>query len=423
MKKSPLLLAFFLAAAGSAQNQSKKNSQPGPERPGKIIAAQVQQLDCQTREQLAVFFRGLKAAGFNTVILRLFQNPGDGFHGLCVPGRESGFYFRTGSAPMVCDILETAADEAHKAGLHFFAWVNSRYADYGIEDRFDLHGLAYDFETKSYQASKGLSIFHPEVQARLIAIYRDLAAYPIDGVLVQDDLIMRHNEDFSAAAVLLYQKELGKRLSPDGLFQEVKLIEGKAHVGNYSAEFQAWQEWKAKKLLDLADRLRQSVRSQNPAIKFGFNFYYETGLKPDKGLAWFSQDVKMAGQRKYDFYSLMLYHRQMGDELGLSGPELENAASLAAGNFIAALPGLEPVIKFMAKDFKGSGPLPETELERVVSKIEGRDRAGVAFFPVSRGMEKALAQAIANWEGKDEKDNQRGAACRGTACGVQAQER
>lgn len=333
------------------------------------------------------------------MIVRVFQNPGDRYHQLCAPAAKTGYYFRNSSAPVVCDLLGTLIDEAHEAGLKFFAWANTRYADYGIETRSDLHSRFYDFATGGMKPGMGLCIFHPEVEARLLGIYSDLGRYPIDGLLLQDDLMMRHNEDFSPQAVFAYERERGKTASPGLFYQGVELRRGRVHVQNYSPEFHDWQNWKAEKLLDLADKLRARVSTSRSGLKFGVNFYYETGLKPDKALVWFSQELKLAGARNYDFYALMLYHRQMQEELGVSGEELSQAVSLAASYLINAVPDKsEPLLKLAVMDFKDRSAVPEQELDGLIQKIPGRDRAGVAFFPVCAGMDKELSRLIASWE-------------------------
>lgn len=392
-----LLLAVRLNARepGIANPGAPAKAEPS----SKIIAAQVSTLDFENRGQLARFFQGLKAAGVNTVIVRVFQNPGDGFHKLCPAQAQTGYYFKTGSAPVVCDLLGVIAEEAQRSGLKTFAWMNSRNADYGVEDRSDLHSRYYDFATKSYKTGRGLCIFHPEVRARLAGLYRDLAQYPIDGVLVQDDLMLRHNEDFSALAVRRYLQERGKAASPELFYRGVSTGADKPYVKSYTDAFREWSGWKAEKLLELADFLRAALKAENPGIRFGLNFYYETGLKPEQALYWFSQDLKTAAARKYDFYSLMLYHRQVRDELNLSQPELDSALALAGGNFISALgPQGAPLIKLMTRDFRSNQPIPEPELARVVKTIKGRELSGVAFFPVWDGMEKELSSLISGWE-------------------------
>jgi len=399
----PLLLTS-LSIQAQVLNQKSVASRSSPLQPEPIRAAQISSLDFENRGQLARFFKNLKSAGINTVIVRVFQNPKDGFHKLCAPAAETGYYFKTNSAPVVCDLVGTIAEEAHAADLKFYAWMNSRYADYGIENRTDLHSRGYDFASKKYRPSPGLCIFHPEVRARLFSLFEDLACYPVDGVLVQDDLMMKHNEDFHPLAVRDYLRERGKAASPSAFYQKVEFRGDKVLVGKYTNDFREWTQWKASKLLELADGLRESLRSKNPGIKFGFNFYYETGLKPGQALEWFSQDVKLAAARNYDFYSLMLYHRQIADELKLDDQELDSAVASAAGNFISAVNSpCAALIKLMTKDFKTGESIPEGELKRIIGKIPERSHAGVAFFTVSAGMEKEVSNLISNWEKGDEK--------------------
>ncbi len=401
------LLTFLLAFAAMAQSPPMR-------------AVQISILDFKSRAQLQQWFKQLQAAGINTVIIKVFQNPGDGFHGLCPTRVPAGVYFQTEAAPVVCDLTGIVAEDAHRAGLKFYAWMDSRYADYGWEGRTDLHSLYYDLESSSYKTGRGLCIFHPEVKARLLHLYYDLARYPIDGVLVQDDLMLKHNEDFSPLAVHQYLKERGQPVSPERFYLEIKNEAGKKVAKDYTPEFREWNDWKTMKLLDLADELRAALRRQRPGVKFGCNFYYETALKPDKGKEWFSQDLKMAAGRNYDFYALMLYHRQLGEELHLSGPDLDSALELAGKNFLALIPGNgAPLFKLMTKDFNNSEPIPVDELKRVIKLIPQRDRAGLALFPSEAGQETLIPDIISTWGTKDEKNSSQRPDGRGDPGGVQ----
>ena len=104
------------------------------------------------------------------------------------------------------------------------------------------------------------------------SLYYDLAQYPVNGVLIQDDLMLKHNEDFNPVAVLQYQKESGKQAAPALFYQDVKIRDQKVQVGNYTEDFWAWSRWKALKLAALAERLRAVVRSRNPAAQVRVQF-------------------------------------------------------------------------------------------------------------------------------------------------------
>ena len=72
--------------------------------------------------------KGLKEAGVDTLIFRVFQNKGDRIHKFVTPRHEEGVYFKTEHAPVVDDLLGKVAEIAHRNGLDIFAWMTTRYA-------------------------------------------------------------------------------------------------------------------------------------------------------------------------------------------------------------------------------------------------------------------------------------------------------
>jgi len=396
-------LSLFYALSLSAEDFSQKQNFPLPlvRLSEPMRAVQIPVLECESQVQLKNLFTGLKAIGINTVIVKVFHNPGDRVHKLCLPNAGSGVYFKSQSAPVVCELVGVLAKEAHLAGLKFYAWMNTRGADYGLENRTDLHSRYYELQTGSYKPGNRLCIFHPEVVARLKDLYLELAEYEVDGILVQDDLMLRHNEDFHPNAVYLYKLERGKLALPSNFYQEVVISEGKAYVKSYKEDFWQWSEWKSLKLLELANELKELCKAKNPRIRFGLNFYYESALMPEKAKAWLSQDLTVAQKYNFDFYILMLYHRQIGAELNQSGLELEKSIELSGKNFLNLVsPPLEPVFKFMLKDFNTGELVPQAELNTILLRLPKEKRAGLAFFPFVPGTETELYNLITGWEQK-----------------------
>ena len=74
----------------------------------------------------------------DTLILRVFQNKGDRMYQFVTPRREEGVYFKTEYAPVVDDILGKVTEIAHRNGLEIFAWMTTRYANYGLEAHPEL---------------------------------------------------------------------------------------------------------------------------------------------------------------------------------------------------------------------------------------------------------------------------------------------
>jgi len=157
----------------------------------------------------------MKKRGVDTVIFpRLSGQRGHEVQVCQPPGRRRGL-FPDGERAVVDDLLGKIIEIAHRNELDLFAWMTTRYADYGLDGHTDLRCIRYNFETKRMEPSRGLTLFHPDVLRRLQGLFRDLGRYPVDGILLQDDLILKHNEDFSAEAAKSFLKEVGSLPHPD----------------------------------------------------------------------------------------------------------------------------------------------------------------------------------------------------------------
>ena len=139
----------------------------------------------------------------------------------------------------------------------------------------------------------GVRSFNDETIERLEGLYSDLASYDIDGILFQDDLILKHNEGFGPRAEALYRQDTGRRLNAKGLY----VIQGNGRVA-YTAEFWKWASWKNTRLLYVAGRLKDAVRAKNPDVKFAINMMYESVTNPRSALAWFSQGPPRGGEKR-----------------------------------------------------------------------------------------------------------------------------
>src|SRR3990172_1976779 len=193
----------------------------------------------------------LKASGIDTIILRVFHNKDDRFYPFINPKSKAGVYFKTKESLVVEDVLGPVLDMAHKKGLKVFAWMTTRYADYGLEDKKDLGCKAYDFSTQNIVPCKGLDLFNEDAVAHLERLFYDLALYPIDGILFQDDLVLKHHEGFGPYSEILYKKDTGERLVPGELYSDG--VGGERNYLNplYTPVFWKWAAWKNKRLLEV----------------------------------------------------------------------------------------------------------------------------------------------------------------------------
>ena len=280
-----------------------------------IRAVQVPIFEGDTYQEVEEEIKVLKKEGYNTLILRVFHNVGDRPYPFVSDPKLSGVYFKTAHAPVIEDVLGKITEIAHKHDLKVFAWMTTRYADYGVEGEEDLGCKAYYFKLRSIGSCRGLDLFNEEAVVYLEKIYQDLSSYPIDGILFQDDLVLRHNEGFGEAAQRLYIKEHGKVFTSERLYADAyPLANGKVRV-RYRKDFWEWSSWKNERLLRVAKRLMKVVKKNNPDVKFAINLMYESISNPRGALAWLSQSLDGALRADFDLYALMVYHRQIQDEL------------------------------------------------------------------------------------------------------------
>jgi len=370
-------------ASASPQTAFTASSPSATKTVRRRICAQVFFFNAQTLDEVERNIKDLKKAGIDTLILRVFQTKGDRMYPFASPRYEEGVYFRTEYAPMVDDLLGKMTEIAHRNGLDIFAWMTTRYADYGIDENSELRCVRYNFETKRMEPSRGFSLFHPEALKRLQGLFRDLGRYPIDGILFQDDLILRHNEDFHPEALKAFLKEFGYAPHPDLFYIDPYRSEsGKYYVKAYTDRFWSWVNWKNRWLMNVAQQLMLAARESNPNLQFGINLYYEAVLNHSNGSAWFSQNLSEALKKDFDYYAVMAYHRQTMRELNM---EEQRAIRLMAEVAQKAVQSTGDPARVMMKlqilDWQSNEMLPVKEMDEILTAILDQGNVSLAFVP------------------------------------------
>jgi len=385
-----LLACLFAAppAAAGAPGTSETTGLPP------LRVAQVLLFRGTTPAEIEANLSRLKDAGVTTVFVRVFQNRGD--RPLFYDGRPTttavGVYFPSAAAPVVADNLAVVSAACRRLGLSVYAWMTTRACDWLLGERPDLADLRYDSATDKVLPSARLNIFHPVVRQRLTAVFRDLARTDIDGVLFQDDLVLKAGEGFSPEAIAAYLKESGVAISPALLFDRPP---GAGAAAIFSAEFYRdafwpWVAWKNRALLDLAQELTAAAREVRPGLRFALNMYYETVLNPRMALAWYAQDLGVARNRPFDYFSVMSYHRQIGRELSYTPDDSIAAVGVISRQAAAAAGNPARVIgKVQALDWETQALIPAGEFDRAL----GAAAPGVSLAFV-RGLEDPDLDAV-----------------------------
>jgi biofilm PGA synthesis lipoprotein PgaB len=357
-----------------------------PSRPGisgRMVAAQVGLFYAKSLIEVEQRIARLAEAGVNTLIVRVFHNLGDNYYRFATVKNPSGVYFQTRYAPVVDDILRPITDIAHDHGLRVFAWMTTRHANYGFENRVALKGLLFDFEKGTMEPAEGFNLFREEVVTRLEGLYADLARYPVDGILFQDDLILKHNEGFSPEARQSFFQDSGRVTHPSLLYEGISREEsGRIVVSRYTDRFWLWTRWKNLKLLGLARKLMDAARSVNPELEFAINLYYESILDPKNAMAWYSQSLETARGQPFDYFSVMAYHRQIQEELKLTRAEALDLLPRLADRAVDMVGDSSRVLmKIQVIDWKDSTLLPREETETVLRAVSRRPGTHLALVP------------------------------------------
>ncbi|MGZ3493298.1 MAG: poly-beta-1,6-N-acetyl-D-glucosamine N-deacetylase PgaB [Thermodesulfobacteriota bacterium] len=347
------------------------------------ICVQVSNFEGKSLEELEKRVKELKNAGVNTILFRVFQNRGDRLYKFVTARHEEGVYFKTAYAPVVDDILGNVAEIAHRNGLEIFAWITTRYANYGFEGNPEYQCRSYNFETKKMEVARGFTLFHPEVLKRLEGLFRDLGRNPIDGILFQDDLILKHNEDFSTEANQAFLKEFGYIPHPDLFYiHSYRSDSGKYLVNGYTDRFMSWANWKNRWLMNVAKQLMEAARESNPNLQFAINLYFEAVINDSKGMVWFSQTLSEALEKDFDYYAVMAYHRQAMKDLKIELKEAIDRMGEATRKVVETVGDPSRVLmKVWVLDWGKREVLPKEEMEEILTVILNRGEVSLAFVP------------------------------------------
>jgi len=334
-----------------------------------IKAVQIFNLDSQYKNNLAEYFRKLKNSGINTVFFRVFQNYGDRFHLGIQSNCQSGVYFESQNACVISDLLSKVVQYADEYDIKVYAWMSTRSLSF-LKHKYPLE-VAY--KNGDYVEGYGVSIFNPDVRREIKKLFEDLAYYDIDGILIQDDFILRYNEGFSRAARHRYFVDKGHYPDP------AKLFKNNRKNGFYNS----WSEWKMQQLSAFLSELRFAVKLVNPGIKFAVNIYYETPSQPNNGLSWYSQSIERYRDLGFSYYAYMAYHEQISRETGESFYETMEYINKSINSFLKyGLDEKQIIVKIQVRSFYNNRvKLPEKEINVLCNLIDNYGKLSYALVP------------------------------------------
>jgi hypothetical protein len=255
--------------------------------------------DQWSTELLDRWMEGLEKAGVDSLVVKLFHNDGQSM--------PSGVFFQTNYAPVLTDQLTFLVKAAHGHRLKIFAWMSLRQMNWKINSDPEWADLKYDSHTLDLIPYGSLDLFRPAVHDYLTRLYRDLAGYPLDGILFGEDLYYRTDEGLSEPARRQYSLDFGE------VFQPKVLSQGSLMVSNDI--FWRWVGWKSRQVYHFLGLLKEAIRNTNPELQIGLTLSEETVLNPIQALTTQSQDILEAKQLMLDYYIIPVELTNTHDDL------------------------------------------------------------------------------------------------------------
>ena len=376
MKKTALILFFIFLYSNISFGQTIYSS----EEIYKINGAQVFVLDEKYKGNIGAFFKEVKDMGINTVFFRVFHNSKDRSHlGLSLKC-ESGVYYETDNACTVYDILGEVVKAAHDNDVKLYAWMATRSLSFLKTDEFMSMSLsAAGGQEKGY----GANIFKKEVRETILNLFEDLAKYEIDGILFQDDFILKYTEGSDKYASFLFKEETGIEVKAENFFNKVKEYNGRKVFSEYKDDFYVWAQWKSSQLALFFKELKERAKTQNPKIKFAANIYYETPIDEKAGISWYSQNLETLKSAGADYFAVMGYFEQISQEKQLGRVEAAEYIGKIAEKAVEKAGNEKAVImKLQTKSFKGAGMLSYDDYKLVCRRTKLAGEVSYTAVPV-----------------------------------------
>lgn len=307
----------------------------------KVNGVQIFNFKKEYKNNLDHYFRSLKNSNVNTIFIRVFQNATDRVHfgepNKCI----SGVYFKSEIACSVFDLLDLIIPYAKKYDIKVFAWMATRSLSFLKESYRNEEELRDGNIQKGY----GINIFDKGARSALIQLFKELAVYDIDGILIQDDFILRMNEGLSDLSKSRYYIDYGKL--PD------------------KNDFD-WYKWKMLNLSEFLDDLRYEAKKINPKIKFAVNIYYETPVYPEKGIKWYAQSLEQYKKLGFSYFAVMAYHEQIIDELKINFHDTLSYLNMMLNKMLKLLHPENILVKIQVREFNNE----KTEISKYrINKI------------------------------------------------------
>ena len=348
-----------------------------------IKAVQISYLNVKNLIELEKEFVKIKKNGFNTIIFRVFHNKGDRFYPFIKRKNDCGVYFKTRYLPCVNNCLGKICSLAHQHNLKLIAWMQTRYLDC---KNFSANRkvFKFDFKGNKFKVSRGLSFFNKKNFNFILKVYLDLLKYPIDGILLQDDLKILIDEDFNPEAIKIFYKKTKIKLSENNV---KKILYGSTNSRKHvkpTKYFFIWQNIKSAQIKKFLDFLTFNLKTKKK-IKIFMNVSYEFLINSHLSKKWYGYDYETLKNTLIDKFVVMMYQEQIKKELKISDKQYYKLASaiIKTGN---KLNKKRFIFKIQSYNWYIDKRIKKRVIENLLTFLKINNIKNFAIFPYYKNM-------------------------------------
>lgn len=300
----------------------------------------------------------LRAQGVGLLVVAVAGGGADG------EAERAGVWFRSQLAPVLGDALAGFVTRAHARGFRVLARVPVRDLPWLGERGAWLDRRA---EPGGALAPVGwLNLWEPEVQRYLAALYVEVAAAGVDGLIMFDDVATDPADEMNAAARAGFAAAFGRSVAPADLSPTTK-----------GGAFWRWAGWKVRERLQILRRVVEPARAAYPRLGWCMVFPMTAASAPHRALGDYGLDALEARLAGVDQFGLLV---DGTDALGAA------AAARALATRLGSAAGVTVVIRTV--DAAGR-PVAAAELERFTRALA--ELPGVGVLSTRGAFRRAVA--------------------------------
>ena len=307
---------------------------------------------------IEILFQRLKSGGANTVIAR--------------PLKKNG--------TINAAVLTNLTFISHMAGLQIYVVLPTRFDRCVLETHPAWEEIRYDLESGTLQRTGLLNLANPRVVAHLVKRFREVAAFSVDGILLDEDFGYESTEGMSAPLLREYTRLYGSPFSARKVFAKTSPAITDSDIKDFDKSFWQWSELKKDAMVTAAQEIGKACRAVQGDIKFGIPLHVPGGETPQQALARFAYDMKAFRNLAIDFYWFELRSAESDGQEGRSYKKnLEHFSRMVKSATTMQSDPAKMIIAIPATHSRKVLPLFEIEDTTALAKQAG-ETTGIAYI-------------------------------------------